>query len=128
MATATKTTDKKEPPVPATTTTTLVAVVRALSEAIGGAAPIHQALVFLIAAQGDREDGGLEVREIGHLAGLSSASTSRSLAAIGDWHRLQRPGRKLVKLKTDMADRRRKTVHLTEQGKRLLADIASSLK
>jgi DNA-binding MarR family transcriptional regulator len=85
--------------------------------------PMHQASVLLaVALEGDRNNG-LEVSDVSEIVGLSGAATSRNLAALGEWHRLQKPGLKLIDVKPRLEDRRRKRVELTEDGHKLVRQL-----
>lgn len=95
-----------------------------LTQDMGDKIPIQQVLTFLCVARAEEVGEELEVFEVGRRINLSSAAISRNLAAIGDWHRLQRPGLKLVTLKPMMSDRRRKIVHLTKKGRDVLNKLS----
>lgn len=88
-----------------------------------GEIPLHTLLVFLLVAEADVKGEQREVAELGKASGLSSASISRNLAALGEWHRLQRPGLGLVELIVDLRDRRRKFTRLTPKGRTLVAKL-----
>lgn len=108
---------------------TLFRVLQVLgSEFESTAIPLHQVTVLLSVALGENKPEGLEVQDVQEATGLSSASTSRNLAALGDWHRLQRPGLKLVELTPRLTDRRRKRVRLTDDGQRLIAKLRQTFE
>lgn len=90
--------------------------------------PMHQAAVLLAVALEEDRDGGLEVSDVGEATGLSGAATSRNLAALGEWHRLQKPGLKLVEVKPRLEDRRRKRVELTDDGRRVIRKIRAEMQ
>lgn len=102
--------------------TTQVRTIEALRTVMGDC-PLQQVAVFLAVAQADHYGDGAEVADIGKKCGLSSASTSRNLSALGDWHWRQKTGLKLVTLVPSMSDRRRKTVQLTHKGKALVKTL-----
>jgi len=96
------------------------------SEQIDNQMPVHQGLVFLAVA--DAGDKGIDMNDIGALVGLSTSAVSRNVAALGEWHRMQKPGLGLVFTETDLRDRRRKSVHLTPKGRRAITALSSSYK
>lgn len=93
---------------------------------VDNAMPFHQAMVLLLIGLHDA-DGGIEMREIAATLKMSSSSASRNVAALGEWHRLQRPGLGLVETSTDYEDRRRKPVTLTTKGRKLLDSVLRRL-
>lgn len=93
-----------------------------------GDVPMHQAAVLLTIALEEDKDGGLEVSDVSEATGLSGAATSRNLSALGEWHRLQRPGLKLVDVKPKLEDRRRKKVELTDEGHRLIKKLRAEMQ
>lgn len=109
-------------------TTTLRKLYSALGELsrVDNAMPFHQVMVLLLIALHDNE-GGIEMRDISASLKMSSSSASRNVAALGEWHRLQRPGLGLVETTTDYEDRRRKPVVLTTKGRKLLDTVTRRL-
>ena len=69
-------------------------IVAKIGEAVDSNMPLHQALVLFIVATANED--GIEMRDIARQSGLSTSSVSRNIAALGEWHRLQRPGLGLV--------------------------------
>tara|TARA_R110002072_G_scaffold151470_1_gene300756 strand:- start:1404 stop:1805 length:402 start_codon:yes stop_codon:yes gene_type:complete len=96
-------------------------IVAKIGEAVDSNMPLHQALVLFIVATANED--GIEMRDIARQSGLSTSSVSRNIAALGEWHRLQRPGLGLVETRTDLADRRRKPVHLTKKGEATMQSL-----
>ncbi|WP_052348010.1 MarR family winged helix-turn-helix transcriptional regulator [Imhoffiella purpurea] len=74
--------------------------------------PVQQIATFLFVAT--RE--GSSVKAISAGTGQVSSSTSRNIAALSKYHRLNKPGLDLIEAREDPADRRYKTVHLTPKG------------
>ena len=97
----------------------MLATLKALSDATDGAMPLHQAVVLAAVAAANKD--GIEMREIASQAGISTSSVSRNIAALGDWHRMQKPGLGLVETRMDYQDRRRKPVHLSSKGEAVWA-------
>lgn len=62
---------------------------------------------------------GLTMKELGSRMGISQSSTSRTVAALSAWHRLDKPGMNLVFTTEDPAERRRKVIDLTSKGKKV---------
>lgn len=77
---------------------------------------IHQAACFMLIAKFE----GLSMKELGDKLGIAQSSTSRNVAALSKWHRLNREGLDLVEAKEDPAERRRKIVMLTPKGRALI--------
>jgi DNA-binding MarR family transcriptional regulator len=59
------------------------------------------------------------MKDLGERLGLSQATMSRNIAALGKVHRLNRPGYDLCVAEEDPVERRRKVVNLTPKGKRV---------
>jgi len=85
-----------------------------MGEVIDPNMPWHQGQVFLAIALAHPES--IEMRDLGKLTGLSTSAISRNVAALGEWHRLQRPGLGLVETRIDLSDRRRRPIHLSKKG------------
>ena len=66
---------------------------------------------------------GITMKDLGERVGVSQATMSRNIAAMGKVHRMNRPGYDLVLAEEDPAERRRKIVTLTPKGKRLKDQI-----
>jgi len=107
---------------------------RIIADLTDSAEPLHQAQLLIevaMAAQRlEPEASGDEVFDnrvnIGDLAdtlGISSSASSRNVAALGDWHRKQRPGYRLVTTKLHPDDRRRKAVVLTRKGETVINQL-----
>lgn len=70
----------------------------------------------------------LPMRDLQTALAMSSASTSRNVAALSKHHRLGRAGLDLVEAYEDMADRRFKRVRLTPKGKAFRVRIQSLMQ
>lgn len=62
---------------------------------------------------------GITMKDLGNRLGVSQATMSRNIAALGKVHRLNRPGYDLLQAEEDPVERRRKIVNLTAKGKRV---------
>lgn len=62
---------------------------------------------------------GITMKDLGNRLGVSQATMSRNIAALGKVHRLNRPGYDLLQAEEDPIERRRKVVNLTAKGKRV---------
>lgn len=91
---------------------------------MGETATTTHVLVFLFVAKAAGRKEQIEVLDVAKALKLSSASTSRNLSAIGDWHWRQKPGAGLIRLVPMLSDRRRKLVQLTKAG----AELARKLE
>ena len=104
-----------------------LAVSETIKEECGADIPWHQGLVFFLIAQGS--DGeGRSMQELAQRADLAQSSISRNVAALGKWHRLQKPGLNLVETFEDPRDRRRKPVYLTAKGRNVIHKITKKLE
>jgi DNA-binding MarR family transcriptional regulator len=68
---------------------------------------------------------GLTMQTLEKRTGLSLASVSRNLMALGEWHRLGRPGLGLVECVDDPNERRRKIAFLTPKGRKFVSKVLS---
>lgn len=100
--------------------------IKLMADFCGGNMPWHQGQIFLLVAVHD-QDGGIDMKDIGQKVGIASSSASRNVAALGEWHRLQKPGLGLVETLTNYRDRRRKPVVLTKKGRNLIGEISRRL-
>lgn len=75
----------------------------------------HTINIFIVVCM----NPGITMKDLGQQLGVSQATMSRNIAALGKVHRLNRPGYDLVEAQEDPAERRRKIVHLTPKGKRV---------
>ena len=93
----------------------LLRISELLSNAMGKSnVPMHQATIFLhVANSGDE---GLLYKDLMKSTGLVNSTMSRNINALGEWHRLGRPGLRLVETIEDDFDKRIKRVHLTKKG------------
>lgn len=103
----------------------LLRILKAMGDEIDPAMPWQQGLVFLtVALAGDE---GIDMVDLGREVALSKSAVSRNVGALGEWHRMGRPGLGLVETFTDYEDRRRKPVRLTAKGKAALRKILNRL-
>ena len=94
----------------------LLAALHLVADLTGGAAPLHQTIILLEVALAETQGHHLEVLELADKVSVSNSSISRNVAALGEWHRSQRPGLMLVKTINEQADRRRKAITLSKKG------------
>jgi DNA-binding MarR family transcriptional regulator len=85
--------------------------------------PTQMAAVFLSVAL----QPGLTMSELGQHVGMSQASCSRNVAALGEWHRFGKAGLNLVESVEDPRERRRKIMFLTVKGRNRVAKVISAL-
>lgn len=70
---------------------------------------------------------GITMKDLGERLGVSQATMSRNIAALGKVHRLNRPGYDLLQAEEDPVERRRKIVNLTAKGKRVKESLEAIL-
>lgn len=96
----------------------LIKVLETLRE-VDSELPIQMAQTLLVVAQRP----GITIQDISKDTGLSQASASRNVQALGKWHRLGKPGFNLVEGVEDPHDTRRKIVFLTKEGRELVGKL-----
>ena len=70
---------------------------------------------------------GLSQKELlAQLDATSVTALSRNLADLSAWTTKKQPGPGLIELRVDPLNLRRKTIHLTAKGRRLLRQVASA--
>jgi DNA-binding MarR family transcriptional regulator len=84
----------------------------------------HQALQILLNVM---IQPGITMQGLERPTGLNLSSVSRNLQALGEWHRLGRPGLNFVECVDDPAERRRKIAFLTKKGREFLSEYLSTL-
>lgn len=70
---------------------------------------------------------GVTMKQLAEWTGTSQASCSRNLAALGEVHRLGKPGLGLVVTKEDPVEPRRKVAFLTPRGRRVISSLLEHL-
>lgn len=90
---------------------------------VGEQMPIQTAHCFLLIAM----KPGINMAELSKLVGISQASCSRNVAALGEWHRLGKPGFDLVEAIEDPEARRRKIMFLTHRGRAVAKEVIKSI-
>ncbi|RCX07060.1 DNA-binding MarR family transcriptional regulator [Marinomonas foliarum] len=75
---------------------------------------------FLISAL----EEGVTMADMAHRANFSQSSSSRNTALLSAHHRYGRAGLDLIRATEDPRERRRKLVHLTAKGRRLVSLLA----
>lgn len=86
------------------------------------AVDLHQFLLFLEVAM---NKDGCTYRHLEETLNLDNASVSRTVMALGPWHRTGRPGLGLLTTSRDPEEHRRLIVSLTPKGTALLRHIES---
>ena len=97
----------------------LIEAIRAAGELM----PLQTAHTFLCVLQRP----GMTMAELGKLVGLSQSSISRNVASLGEWHRLGKPGYKLVETVQDRDDPRKLRVYPSAKGRTIGAQILQIL-
>lgn len=99
------------------TTKALHKLYRAVEEArkIDPEMQAHTLNIFLVVCM----HPNVTMKDLGERLGVSQATMSRNIAALGKVHRLNRPGYDLCIAEEDPVERRRKVVNLTPKGKRV---------
>tara|TARA_B100001939_G_scaffold342295_1_gene353222 strand:- start:853 stop:1254 length:402 start_codon:yes stop_codon:yes gene_type:complete len=100
----------------------MLTATRVLGEQLDTNMPWHQGVIFLTVATVN-QDEGIDMKEMARVTGLSTSSVSRNIQALGEWHRLQRPGLGVVETITDWKDRRRRPVRLSHKGRRVMEEV-----
>jgi len=86
--------------------------------------PITIALVFVAIA---KHPNGVDQKELMDELGIGSSGMSRSVQTLADIHYSKgKPGLGLIERKMDLMDNRRRMLHLTFQGERLMSKLASA--
>lgn len=85
--------------------------------------PIQQAVIFLNVAI----EEGISLRAVAAKVGQAHSSVSRNVAALGEMHRLNKPGHNLIITREDPADRRQKNITLTHNGNRILRTLVDAI-
>jgi DNA-binding MarR family transcriptional regulator len=62
------------------------------------------------------------------MMGVSQASVSRAIAALGELHRLGKPGYNLVETHEDPEERRRKIVFLSKKGIDVMTKVVRNVR
>jgi DNA-binding MarR family transcriptional regulator len=70
---------------------------------------------------------GLTMQELADRTGLALSSVSRNLMALGEWHRLRKPGLGLVDTIEDPKERRRKIAFLSIRGRQFVERCLKSI-
>lgn len=68
------------------------------------------------------------MKNLGESLSISQSSTSRTVAAFGKWHRLNKPGYNLVVAEEDPVERRRKIVRLAPQGRTWVRSLIERIR
>lgn len=79
--------------------------------------------VFLLVAQ----QPGLTAQQLAKETGLHLSTISRNLTALGEWHRLGKPGLNLIENVEDPHERRRRIAFLTVNGRNLAKRVLQTL-
>lgn len=80
-------------------------------------------LAFIYIGRMDRGGTPTTVKEVGEYLGVTSASASRNIAALSDWHRYKKPGHGVVEATENPERRNEKLIRLTPKGKRVLKTL-----
>ena len=86
--------------------------------------PIQYATSFLYICRYE----GLSIKTLMDLIKLRQSSASRNVSALSEWHKFDKPGLGLVQTFEDPKDRRKKTIELTEKGKKVFAQLSSIME
>ena len=105
----------------------LLSALHLVADLTGGAAPLHQTIILLEVALAETRGHHLEILELADKVSVSNSSISRNVAALGEWHRSQRPGLMLVKTINEQADRRRKAITLSKKGETVVGLVLDKL-
>lgn len=111
-------------------TSTIQRSVRKLSSVLSavrlvdGTMPVQELACLLEIAQ---RDGDISIMELSTLLGVSQSSATRNVQAMTDLTSKKKPGLELVETQVDPMDMRKKYVHLTPKGKRLIEQITNTL-
>ncbi|MEE4360004.1 MAG: hypothetical protein V2I63_00620 [Pseudomonadales bacterium] len=98
-------------------------LLRSARQALGPDVTVHRLLILVNVYL---NEGLSQTELLRQLDGTSVTALSRNLADLTAWTSSKRPGPGLLELRTDPMNLRRKTVHLTEAGHRLIETLASS--
>lgn len=80
-------------------------------------------LAFIYIARMDRGGTPTTVKEVGEYLGLTSASASRNIAALGEWHRHKKPGHGLIEAYENPERRNEKLIRVTPKGWRVIKSL-----
>jgi DNA-binding MarR family transcriptional regulator len=81
--------------------------------------PIQMAHVFLVVMARP----GITMAQLAEEVGLSQSSCSRNVAALGEWHRLGKPGYGLIEATNDPNEGRRLIMFLSPKGRQLARQL-----
>jgi DNA-binding MarR family transcriptional regulator len=70
---------------------------------------------------------GITMAQLGEAVGLSQSSCSRNVAALGEWHRLGKPGYGLVETASDPQEGRRLIMFLSPKGRQIARQLIASI-
>ncbi len=85
--------------------------------------PLQMAQVFLAVAL----QPGITSAQLADTVGISQSSVSRNTAALGEWHRLDKPGFDLIEAVDDPRERRRRIHFLTPKGRQVAVKLLEAL-
>lgn len=102
-----------------TTMNNILAILRELDEDM----PIQQAHLFITVAMRP----GITAQQASEVTGISQSSTSRNVKALGEVHRLNKPGLDLIEGVSDPNDSRSKLLFLTIKGRAIARQIISQI-
>lgn len=85
--------------------------------------PEMQAQTLLTFCAVASREGEVSMKDVEHLTGMTTSSTSRNVAALGALHRKGQPGMDLVLAFENPMNRRMKLLKLTPKGRRVAESI-----
>lgn len=84
-------------------------------------------LAFLYIAERDLSGVTTTIQDVGIYLDLTSASATRNVQALGEWHRYKRPGHGLVVTVENPQRRNEKFIKLSDKGQRFINKIGGIL-
>lgn len=105
-----------------TSTNKLLQIIQTLRKG-GEQMPIQMAHVFIVIMARP----GVTMAKLAEEVGISQASCSRSVAALGEWHRLGKPGYGLIETAPDPDEGRRMIMFLSAKGRQLARQLITTV-
>lgn len=90
--------------------------------------PVGAIIGFLLIAQGETADGGINVTEMAHKGDFALSTASRHMNYLNKKDRRGNAGHELITDPRDPMDDRRKILKLTGQGRRVISQLTSTIE
>jgi DNA-binding MarR family transcriptional regulator len=105
----------------------LIDALRTIADGLGEGATVDRVLALLTVAQHTTLSGSIDQNELAKLSGILPSTMSRNVAALSDIGNRGRDAMKLIDVRFDPADRRRRMVSTSSRGEALIAKAIAKL-